>query len=139
MQKQNEFIEIIKQNEGIIFKVTLVYSSNKEEQKDLYQEIVFQLWKSYDSFRNESKISTWLYRIALNTAITYLKKQNKRTFASLDDANNALENQLRADDYFDGNKAQIQLQKVLFFHKDQKQNLSLMTQQTVQVILVLAY
>jgi len=77
MQKQNEFIEIIKQNEGIIFKVTLVYSSNKEEQKDLYQEIVFQLWKSYDSFRNESKISTWLYRIALNTAITHLKKEKR--------------------------------------------------------------
>jgi len=77
MQKQNEFIEIIKQNEGIIFKVTLVYSSNKEEQKDLYQEIVYQLWKSFDSFRNESKMSTWLYRIALNTSITHLKNEKR--------------------------------------------------------------
>lgn len=84
MQRQNEFIQIIKQNEGIIYKVTLVYSSNKEEQKDLYQEIVYQLWKSFDSFRNESKISTWLYRIALNTAITHLKNE-KRNSVSLDE------------------------------------------------------
>lgn len=77
MQRQNEFIQIIKQNEGIIYKVTLVYCSNKEEQKDLYQEIVYQLWKSFDSFRNESKISTWLYRIALNTSITHLKSEKR--------------------------------------------------------------
>lgn len=77
MEKQNKFIKVIKQNEGIIFKVTLVYTSNKEEQKDLYQEIVYQLWKSFDSFRNESKISTWLYRIALNTSITHLKNEKR--------------------------------------------------------------
>jgi RNA polymerase sigma-70 factor (ECF subfamily) len=54
-----------------------------------------------------------MYRIAANEAITFLKKQQKRTFASLDDDHNALENQLRADDFFDGNEAQIQLQKAL--------------------------
>ena len=77
MQKQKEFIKVIKENEGIIFKITLVYSSNEEDQKDLYQEIVYQLWKSFDSFRGDSKISTWLYRIALNTSITYLKKEKR--------------------------------------------------------------
>ncbi|SNR71388.1 RNA polymerase sigma factor [Lutibacter flavus] len=77
MQKQKEFIKVIKENEGIIFKITLVYSSNEEDQKDLYQEIVYQLWKSFDSFRGNSKISTWLYRIALNTSITYLKKEKR--------------------------------------------------------------
>jgi RNA polymerase sigma-70 factor (ECF subfamily) len=77
MQKQQEFIKHIKENEGIIFKITLVYAFNDDDKKDLYQEIVYQLWKSYDSFRGDSKFSTWMYRIALNTAITYLKKEKK--------------------------------------------------------------
>jgi len=78
MRKQQEFIELIKENEGIIFKVTLIYSFKEEDQKDLYQEIVYQLWKSFDSFRGDSKISTWMYRIALNTSITYIKKEKKK-------------------------------------------------------------
>jgi RNA polymerase sigma-70 factor (ECF subfamily) len=78
MQKQQEFVELMKENEGVIFKVTLVYAFNEEDQKDLYQEIVYQLWKSYDSFRGDAKISTWMYRIALNTAITILKKEKRK-------------------------------------------------------------
>jgi len=77
MPKQQEFITLIKENEGVIFKVTLVYTFNEEDQKDLYQEIVYQLWKSFDSFRGDAKISTWMYRIALNTAITNLKKEKR--------------------------------------------------------------
>lgn len=52
-----------------------MYRDTKEDQEDLFQEIVFQLWKSYPSFRNESKISTWIYRIALNTAIASFRKK----------------------------------------------------------------
>jgi RNA polymerase sigma-70 factor (ECF subfamily) len=78
MQKQQEFIKHIKENEGIIFKITLVYAFNEDDKKDLYQEIVYQLWKSYDSFRGDSKLSTWMYRIALNTAITHLKKEKRK-------------------------------------------------------------
>ena len=78
MQKQQEFVKLIKENEGVIFKVTLVYTFNEEDQKDLYQEIVYQLWKSYNSFRGDAKISTWMYRIALNTAITNLKKEKRK-------------------------------------------------------------
>lgn len=76
--KQETFIELIKANEGIIFKISKVYANNSEEQKDLYQEVVYQLWKSYGSFRNESKVSTWIYRIALNTCLTFVKKENKK-------------------------------------------------------------
>lgn len=75
MQHKKEFIKAIKENEGIIFKVTSIYCANKEDQKDLYQEIIYQLWKSFPSFRNDAKISTWMYRIALNTSITHLKKE----------------------------------------------------------------
>jgi len=77
MQQKKEFISAIKENEGILFKVTSIYCANKEDQKDLYQEIVYQLWKSFPSFRNDSKISTWMYRIALNTSITHLKKEKR--------------------------------------------------------------
>jgi RNA polymerase sigma factor (sigma-70 family) len=79
MGKEESFTRIIKENEGVIFKITTIYTQNGQDQKDLYQEIVYQLWKSFDSFRNESKISTWMYRIALNTAIGQLKKSKKHS------------------------------------------------------------
>lgn len=77
MDREEEFVRIIKENEGVIFKITTIYTDNREDQQDLYQDIVYQLWKSFDSFRGEAKFSTWMYRIALNTALTRLKK-NKR-------------------------------------------------------------
>ena len=79
MGKEESFTRIIRENEGVIFKITTIYTQNGQDQKDLYQEIVYQLWKSFDSFRNESKISTWMYRIALNTAIGQLKKSKKHS------------------------------------------------------------
>jgi RNA polymerase sigma-70 factor (ECF subfamily) len=79
MQNQQEFIDIIKENEGLIYKISKVYTDTREDEEDLYQEIVYQLWKSFPSFRSESKISTWMYRIALNTAITLLNKEKRKT------------------------------------------------------------
>lgn len=78
MSKEAKFTRIIKDNEGVIFKITTIYTDSFEDQKDLYQEIVYQLWKAYDSFRGDAKISTWMYRVALNTAITRLKKEKRR-------------------------------------------------------------
>lgn len=78
MSKEHEFTQIIKNHEGVIFKITTVYTDNHEDQKDLYQEIVYQLWKSLESFKGNSKISTWIYRVALNTAITRLKKEKRK-------------------------------------------------------------
>ncbi|MFZ6009838.1 MAG: RNA polymerase sigma factor [Bacteroidota bacterium] len=78
MVDKAEFVNIIQENEGIIFKISSFYSADEEDQKDLYQEIVYQLYKSFDSFRNESKFSTWMYRIALNTSITHLNKAKRR-------------------------------------------------------------
>ena len=77
MQKETEFVRIIKENEGVIFKITTLYTDNRDDQKDLYQDVVYQLWKSFDSFKGNAKIGTWIYRVALNTALTYSKK-NKR-------------------------------------------------------------
>jgi RNA polymerase sigma-70 factor (ECF subfamily) len=78
MPNAQEFVKVIKENEGIIFKITTVYCRDGDDQKDLYQEIVYQLWRSFDSFRGESKISTWLYRIALNTSISHLNKVKRK-------------------------------------------------------------
>jgi len=77
MDKKDQFVQLIKTNEGIIHKITIVYSNNAADQEDLYQEIVYQLWKSYDSFRGDAKISTWIYRIALNSCITHINKEKR--------------------------------------------------------------
>lgn len=78
MQQEQAFIKTIKDHEGVIYKITHVYAQDREDQKDLYQEIVYQLWKSFSSFKGNSKISTWMYRVALNTSITHQKKKSER-------------------------------------------------------------
>jgi len=75
---EKEFLQIIQKNQGIIHKVCNMYCDLEEDRNDLFQEIVTQLWKSFPSFRNESKFSTWMYRVALNTAITTFKKDKRR-------------------------------------------------------------
>jgi len=75
---EKEFIHIIQKNQGIIHKVCNIYCDNQDDRNDLFQEIVTQLWKSFPTFRNESKFSTWMYRVALNTAITSFKKTKRR-------------------------------------------------------------
>ena len=71
---EKEFVKIISENQGIIHKVCSIYCDSEEDRRDLFQEILAQLWKSYATFRNESKFSTWMYRVAINTAITSFKK-----------------------------------------------------------------
>jgi RNA polymerase sigma factor (sigma-70 family) len=78
MDIKEHFTKVIKANEGLIYKITTLYTDEKQDRKDLYQEIVCQLWKSFGSFNEKSKLSTWMYRVALNTAIFYLKKTKKR-------------------------------------------------------------
>ncbi len=78
MQDQKKFVELISKNEGILYKVTSIYSNGQVDQQDLYQEVVFQLWKSYGSFQNKAKFSTWLYRVAMNTAVSFLRKGKRK-------------------------------------------------------------
>ncbi|MFN3997617.1 RNA polymerase sigma factor [Algoriphagus sp.] len=81
MNREDEFIHLIQQNQGLIYKITTIYTRDREEQKDLYQEIVYQTWKSFDQFKKASKPSTWLYRVGMNTAITSLNRSKKRVAA----------------------------------------------------------
>lgn len=75
--KEKEFAKLIKENQGLVIKVSRLYTNTLEDEQDLFQEIVLQLWRSYDSFKGQSKISTWMYRVALNTAITLFRKKRK--------------------------------------------------------------
>jgi len=77
-EKEQEFLKRIESHKGILYKVSKMYMDNSDDQQDLFQEIVCQLWKSYDSFRNESQFSTWMYRVAINTAIVFLKKEKRK-------------------------------------------------------------
>lgn len=103
MQQQEAFVQLIKQHEGLIYKVTRLYADRLEDRKDLYQEIVYQLWKSFDSFQGRSKLSTWMYRVALNTSIGFLNRQNKRlgqtqlpdeVFLQMDESHSEIESQV---------------------------------------------
>lgn len=73
---EHEFTEQIRRCQGIIFKVIRLYVNHSEDEKDLYQEIMFQAWKSYGNFKGDSKFSTWLYRVSLNTVLSFKRRPN---------------------------------------------------------------
>ena len=76
LQKQN-FIRIINANQGIIKSLCKAYYLSVEDQKDTFQDIVLQLWRSFTSFRGESEISTWIYKVSLNTLLAKVRKEKK--------------------------------------------------------------
>jgi RNA polymerase sigma-70 factor, ECF subfamily len=80
---QPEFVQLIRANNGLILKVCNLYAATVQDRQDLYQEIVVQLWRAIPGFRKESKLTTWMYRVALNTAISDYRKQ-QRTIATAD-------------------------------------------------------
>ncbi len=76
--QEKSFITLVKEHQGLIHKVCILYETDREVRNDLFQEIVLQLWKSFPTFRGDSKITTWMYRIALNTAISGLRKLGRK-------------------------------------------------------------
>ncbi|THV56918.1 RNA polymerase sigma factor [Chryseobacterium candidae] len=87
---EQEFIRKIEQHKGIMFKISKMYMTEKDDRDDLFQEITYQLWKAFPGFRGESEFSTWLYRIALNTAIIFLKSEKRRSFIAHEDLSNQI-------------------------------------------------
>ena len=77
MREEQKFIDLINQHQGLIHKVCFMYEHDRDARNDLFQEIVLQLWKSFHTFRGEAKITTWMYRIALNTAISGYRRQTR--------------------------------------------------------------
>ena len=78
-QLEDSFVTLISNNENLIYKICNIYGVNEADREDLKQEIVFQLWKSYPNFRKEAKVQTWMYKVALNTALYFKRKKNIST------------------------------------------------------------
>ena len=86
---------------------------NHDDANDLLQNTFMKAWANIDLFRGEAKLSTWLYRIALNECITFLKKQRAQNQVSIDDSDLFLMDQLKDDPYFDGDDLQKRLQEAI--------------------------
>ena len=78
MNPTDKFLSVIQTNKGIIYKIANSYCKDEEDRKDLVQEIIVQLWKSFDKYNEQYKYSTWIYRIALNVAISFYRKEHRR-------------------------------------------------------------
>lgn len=83
MDIERDFIRLITSNQTIIHRICCMYLGTKADREDLFQEIVLQAWKSFKSFRGDAKFQTWLYRVGLNTAITYVKRDRRHNLAEL--------------------------------------------------------
>ncbi len=77
--EEQSFLEKLDEHKGIIAKVIHLYADDQEDRKDLRQEIIYQSWKSYESFRGDAKFSTWLYKISLNVSLTFIGKKKKKS------------------------------------------------------------
>ena len=77
--KNDRFISVIEAHKGILYKITNAYCKDIEDRKDLVQEIYFQLWKSFENYVDDYKYSTWIYRISLNVAISFYRKESSRS------------------------------------------------------------
>mgnify|MGYP003634847650 FL=1 len=74
---EKNFLNDFGKNQNIVHKVCRIYTTNQDQHNDLFQEIAIQLWKNYSKFRGDSKFSTWMYRVALNTAISLYRKSTR--------------------------------------------------------------
>lgn len=84
-RQKDQFLDILEKNIGIIIKIARAYSKTLPDKEDLINDITLELWKSYGRFKGDSKISTWIYRIALNTSMNYKRKREKERLFFLDD------------------------------------------------------
>ncbi|HEY4155926.1 MAG TPA: sigma-70 family RNA polymerase sigma factor [Puia sp.] len=97
-QAKENFLKLIQENKGIIIRICNSYCPDKHYREDLAQEIIFHLWKSGDHYDPNQKFSTWMYRVALNVAISYYRKGKTSVYPlSLDGEQHEVEDQ-RADE-----------------------------------------
>lgn len=105
---EHNFVKLLEENQNIIHKVCRIYTNNYDAHNDLFQEITIQLWKAYPKFRGDSKFSTWMYRVGLNTAITLYRKSKRTINAQRIDV---IQFKLSAEDYDETEEEQL---KVLY-------------------------
>lgn len=111
--RQAAFSELVKEFSEVLYWQIRKIVLNHDDANDVLQNTFIKVWTSIDNFRGESKISTWLYRIAINEAITFLNRQRTQNNVSMDDADTYLISRLESDEYFDGDEAQLKLQKAI--------------------------
>lgn len=92
------FIQILNTNRGTIRSLCKIYFGSNEDQKDAFQDIILQLWKSFDTFRGESEVGTWIYRVSLNTIFSKIKKEKKSVSAEPIDLHHLYISAAKADD-----------------------------------------
>lgn len=111
-EKQAFFANIVAQYSERLYWTVRRIVIDHDDADDVLQNVFVKAWSNMDDFQNRSKISTWLYRIAVNEALDFIRR--KKDIASLgDDGNVAVANRLMADDYFDGDRAQALLQAAI--------------------------
>lgn len=93
-----DFLELINANIGIAYKVCRIYFKEPEDQEDVMQEMMYQLWRSFNSFDQRSKFSTWMYSVCLNTALTYRKKSNRVNPATISLVHNQIPDRVSDND-----------------------------------------
>lgn len=77
-QLHERFISILEENIGMILKISMAFTNTVQDREDLVNDMVFEMWKAFPGFQGKSKVSTWLYRIALNTAMNYNRRTRKK-------------------------------------------------------------
>ncbi len=101
---ENKFLSDFEANQNIVHKICRLYTTNQDAHNDLFQEVTIQLWKNYSKFRGEAKFSTWMYRVALNTAISLYRKST-RTVKTQDITDYAFK--IKAVDYDETEELQL--------------------------------
>jgi RNA polymerase sigma-70 factor (ECF subfamily) len=74
---KEEFLEILSNYQGILHKVNLIYFRNKSDREDNFQEIIYQLWKSFPGLQNKNSIGSWIYAVSINTSISKIKRESR--------------------------------------------------------------
>lgn len=111
--QRDAFSVLVKEfSETLYWQIRKIVLSH-DDANDVLQNTFVKIWTSIDSFRGDSKLSTWLYRIAINESITFLNKQRQKNNLSIDDTEGFLIQKLESDEYFDGDAAQLKLQKAI--------------------------
>lgn len=103
---EHRFVTELENNQNIVHKVCSLYTNDRDAHNDLFQEITIQLWKAYPKFRGDSKFSTWMYRVSLNTAITLYRK-SKRSIKTQDFESVIFK--IKADEYDNTQEEQLKL------------------------------
>ena len=129
MSTEQEFIQLLNKHQNIIHKVCSVYMDVYADREDLFQEVTLQAWKAYPNFRGDAKFSTWLYRVALNTAITFFRKDKKQiptinteAFHDTSEFHNPIEEQVQAMYKAIGDLSKIDKALIMLYLEDYNYN-----------------